>query len=174
MVLDVVLCVLDQDVKFQNVQAQKREKGISTNLSVKENTSILLQTAVVRLTNKINSKSVKVRVLFDSGSQKSYVTQRIVDCLELKKIASESINVSVFRQWNSISKNVNIFSLCMPGVSKNQKYCKEIPINAYAVPLICNPLKNQVFDIEGHCFEHLKVLNLVIALMEGGGARLMF
>ena len=28
----------------------KREKGISTNLSIKENTSILLQTVVVRLT----------------------------------------------------------------------------------------------------------------------------
>ena len=42
----------------------KREKGISTNLSVKENTSILLQTAVVRLTNKNNSKLVKVHVLF--------------------------------------------------------------------------------------------------------------
>ena len=76
-ILGVVLCVLDQDIKFQNAQAQKcvilamnniillyvkREKGISTNLSVKENTSISLQTAVVLLTNKNNSKSVKGRV----------------------------------------------------------------------------------------------------------------
>ena len=44
----------------------------------------------------------------------------------------------------------------MSGVSENQKYREKIPINAYAVPLICNPLKDQVFDIEGHCFEHLK------------------
>ena len=98
MILGVVLCVLDQDIKFQNAQAQKcviiamndiillyvkREKGISTNLSVKENTSISLETAVVLLTNKNNSKSVKGRVLFNSGLQKPYVTQRIVDCLEL-------------------------------------------------------------------------------------------
>ena len=76
----------------------KREKVISTNLSVKENTSILLQTAVVHLTNKNNSKSVKVCVLFNSGSHKSYVSQRIVDCLELQKIASEGINVSIFGQ----------------------------------------------------------------------------
>ena len=136
MILGVVLCVLDQDIKFQNAQAQKcviiakndiillcvkSKKGISTNFSFKENTSILLQTAVGRLTNQINSKSVIVRVLFDSGSQKSYVTQRIVDCLELRKTASESINVSVFGQSNSISKNVNIFSFCMSGVSENQK-----------------------------------------------------
>ena len=94
---------------------------------------------MVRLTNKNNSKSVKVRVLFDSGSQKSYVIQRIVDCLELQKIASESINVSAFGQSNSISKNVNIFSFCMSGVSENQKYREKIPINACAVPLICNP-----------------------------------
>ena len=44
----------------------------------------------------------------------------------------------------------------MSGISENQKYREKIPINAYAVPLICNPLKDQVFDIEGHCFEHLK------------------
>ena len=114
----------------------KREKGISTNLSVKENTSILLQTAVVRLTNKINSKSVNICVLFDSGLQKSYLTQRIVDCLELQKIASESINVSVFGQSNFISKNVNIFSFCMSGVSENQKYREKIPINTYAVLML--------------------------------------
>ena len=44
----------------------------------------------------------------------------------------------------------------MSGVSENQKNREKISINAYAVPLICNPLKDQVFDIEGHCFEHLK------------------
>ena len=164
-ILGVVLCVLDQDIKFQNAQAQKcvilamnniillyvkREKGISTNLSVKENTSISLQTAVVLLTNKNNSKSVKGRVLFNSGLQKPHVTERIVDCLELQKIPSESINVSIFGQLDSISKSVNIFAFRMSGVSENQKYREKIPINAYAVPLICNPLKDQVFDIEGH------------------------
>ena len=117
----------------------KREKGIFTNLSVKENTSVLLRTAVVRLANENDSKSVKVRVLFDSGSQKSYVTQRIADCLELQKVTSESINVLVFGKSNSVSKNVNIFSLCISGVSENQKYCEKISLNAYAVPLICNP-----------------------------------
>ena len=45
------------------------------NLSAKENTSILLQTTAARLTNKDNSKSVKVRVLFSSGSQESCVTR---------------------------------------------------------------------------------------------------
>ena len=34
----------------------------------------------------------------------------------------------------------------MTGVSKNQNYREQIPINAYAVPLICNPLKDQGFD----------------------------
>ena len=62
-----------------------------------------------------------------------------MDCLEIQKIASESINVSVFGQLNSISKIVNIFSFCMSDVSENQKYREKIPINANAVPLICNP-----------------------------------
>ena len=33
-------------------------------------------------------------------------------------------------------------------VSENQKYHEKIPTNIYAAPLICNPLKDQVFDIE--------------------------
>ena len=115
---------------------------------------------MVHLTNKHDSKSVKVRLLCDSSSQKSYVTQRIVDCLELQKIASESINVSVFGKLNSISKKFNIFSFCMSGVSENKKYREEFPINANAVPLICNLLKDKIFDIEGHCFEHLKGFKL--------------
>lgn len=47
----------------------KRKKEISESLSVKEN--ILLQFAMVHLTNNNNLKSVNVRVLFDSGSEKS-------------------------------------------------------------------------------------------------------
>ena len=58
----------------------KNKKGDpAANFLVKANTSILLQTAVVRLSSQNESKSVKVRVLFDSGSQKSYISQRIVD-----------------------------------------------------------------------------------------------
>ena len=67
-----------------------------------------------------------------------------MDCLELQKITSENINVSVFGQSNSISKNINILPFCMSGVSENRKYLQKIPINAYAVPLNWNPLKDQV------------------------------
>ena len=60
----------------------------------------------------------------------------------------------------------------MSGVSENQKYREKIPINAYAVQLICNPLKDQVFDIEGHCFEHLKGFKFGDCF--DGGTRLMY
>ena len=82
MIIGILLCVLGQDKKFQNPQVQKRvviaknniillymlkrKKEISESLSVKEN--ILLQFAMVHLTNNNNLKSVNVRVLFNSGS----------------------------------------------------------------------------------------------------------
>ena len=97
----------------------------------------------------------------------SYITnpilvQRIVDFLELQKITSKSINVLVFGQSNSISKN---------SVLENQKYHEKILINTYAVPLICNPLK--VFDIKGYCFGHLKGSEFVDCF-DGGGQDLCF
>ena len=36
----------------------------------------------------------------------------------------------------------------------------------------CNPLKDQVFDIEGHCFEHLKGFKFGDCF--DGGTRLMY
>ena len=53
-------------------------------------------------------------------------------------------------------------------IVKNEK----IPINAYSVPLICHPLKDQVFDIKGFCFEHLKGFEFGDCL--DGRKRLMF
>lgn len=46
------------------------------NLLVKSSTSVLLQTAVVNVSNK-NKQSVLARVVFDSGSERSYISERV-------------------------------------------------------------------------------------------------
>ena len=56
----------------------------STSLYVDSSMAILLQTALVEAHDPQNpSKRVKLRVIMDSGSQRSYVTQRVKDTLAL-------------------------------------------------------------------------------------------
>ena len=90
----------------------------------------------VNLPNKIETDDVRLpqdylrhfmKVLLLSYITNPILVQRIVDFLELQKITSKSINVLVFEQSNSISKN---------SVLENQKYHEKILINTYAVPLI--------------------------------------
>ena len=56
----------------------EKKQGNQTSTNFASNvSSILLQTANIVLENPNNKKQVKTKVLFDQGSQKSYVTKRI-------------------------------------------------------------------------------------------------
>ena len=44
---------------------------------------ILLQTAEVYVVNETNNKEIKLKVLFNSGSEKSFLSQRAYTCLQL-------------------------------------------------------------------------------------------
>ena len=56
----------------------RKKQGNQTSTNFASNvSSILLQTANIVLENPNNKKQVKTKVLFDQGSQKSYLTKRI-------------------------------------------------------------------------------------------------
>ena len=52
---------------------------------------MLLQTADLIVEGTTCEKQIKVKVLFDQGSQRSYVTKRVKDLLKLKGVSKESI-----------------------------------------------------------------------------------
>ena len=65
--------------------------------------SILLQTADIVLENPNNKKQVKTKVLFDQGSQRSYVTKRIKNVLGLTAIANFNTYHYYFNYFNFYS-----------------------------------------------------------------------
>ncbi len=58
-------------------------------------TLVLLQTAVADV-NPGSKKSVKARLIFDSGSQRSYISNRIRNVLELPATGTENLLIKTF------------------------------------------------------------------------------
>ena len=75
----------------RNKQGNQTFMNCASNVS-----SIFLQTADIVLANPNNKKQVKTKVLFDQGSDRSYVTKRIKNVLDLAAIAEETISTSTF------------------------------------------------------------------------------
>ena len=69
----------------------------STSLYVDSSKAILLQTALVEAYNPDNpSLTVKLRVIMDSGSQRTYLTHCVKDTLALVANNSQSLSIAAF------------------------------------------------------------------------------
>jgi hypothetical protein len=57
---------------------------------------VLLATATVDVGSTTSSKTAKTRLLFDSGSQRSYITAKLASTLQLKQTSTVSLSLSTF------------------------------------------------------------------------------
>ena len=61
----------------------------------------LLQTAEVYVVNERNNIEIKLKVLFDSGSEKSFLSQRAYTYFQLSTICTENLKINTFGNENS-------------------------------------------------------------------------
>ena len=61
----------------------------------------MLQTAEVNLFNKWNFAEVKVKILFDSGSERRYISRRAQNVLNLTPLNSKKLKINTFGSANS-------------------------------------------------------------------------
>ena len=86
------------------------------------------------------SRSATVRILLDGGSQRSYITQRLQDQLQVSATSRELLSINAFgRAENAVCKEyacvtINIF---MTDGST-------LPVSTLCVPSICPPVHNQI------------------------------
>ena len=91
-------------------------------------------------------------MLIDSGSEKSFLSQRGYTYLQLSKICTENLKINTFvyeNSQNSLAKKVR-FQL-------KRAENKSIEIKAYVAPLICLPIKNQPLNLAKKHFEKYNV-----------------
>ena len=112
---------------------------------------VLLQTAIATIEN--DSFQYRARMLFDNGSQSSYITPKLCDKLNLKSIASRDVTIKVFGN-QVLQEKLDCVRVCLkPNDNEN------IVINCL-VKDICQPLHGQDILHAKQKFNYLKNLKL--------------
>ena len=125
---------------------------VTATSSIEAKGSILLQTATAIATNEDRSKSVPVRILFDNGSQRSYVTDNLKSKLGLKPTSSETLHLNTFGENAYRKQKCHVVTL--PLRNNKNEY---LEISALNFPVICSPLPKSV-DVNK--YPHLQDLEL--------------
>ena len=148
----------------QGLQAQQKTGSENnplkqqTNLFVSSKTPVLLQTAQATITQGDHAtvNSAKVRVILDSGSQRSYITNRVRNQLNLPTEKTETMVIKTFGSEEERIQTCDSVKF----VLKSQHDQAEISLSAYAVPMICEPLQHQFTSQAQQSYDHLRDLNL--------------
>ena len=96
-----------------------------------------MQTARALVSN--GSKSVPARILFDTGSQWSYVQRSLEGRLRLNSIGKETLQLNTFGQSKNKRESCEVYK-----VSIANKCGREVEITAIAFPTICAPLPTRI------------------------------
>ena len=107
-----------------------------------KSTQVLLQTTRASLITK--DQTVPIRVLLDSGSQRSYITKKLADRLDLRG-PTETLDVSTFGETKTQTRKMRRVNLSV-GSIEGVESCP-VEMKALAVEKICKPLEPVVLDI---------------------------
>ena len=117
---------------------------------------ILLQTATAPVCNpKRPEKIVSARILFDSGSQKTYISKQLKDALGLSPLKSDRLIIKTFGTAGEMVKTCEEVQVSVQGNRDLNLY-----LTAHCVPIICAPLQNQRIEVAVREFPHLEGLEL--------------
>ena len=125
----------------------------STSVS---HTDVLLQTVKVPVKGK--KGKIDAVILFDTGSNRSYVSQDFVNKVGPEWVEARELSYASFgTSTASPSENVNIYNLCLQG--RNE----DIFVNATCINTICSPLSQP--KVPSHLLS--KIANDVISIPAG-------
>lgn len=82
---------------LRNHQRKHHLKEFPLLLLITQQGDVLLQTADVLLKSEHSRRELKVKVLFDSGSQRTYISEKASKFLSLQTKRSERLEITYFR-----------------------------------------------------------------------------
>ena len=129
----------------------------NTVLFIDTKTSVLLQTAKIFVSRADDpNHRIQARLIFDTGSQRSYVSTRLRNALQLPTINQETLMIKTFGSETGQIQSRDLVQLCVQGMTSET----HLYVNAYAVPIICSPLQNQAVNFAASTYQHLSGLLL--------------
>ncbi|KAK2548100.1 hypothetical protein P5673_031800 [Acropora cervicornis] len=142
---------------------------------VDSKTSIWLQTCIALASNPTSVQPREkhfLRIILDSGNQKTCITQQLKETLGLKPLARERLCIKTFGSDYDNLKTVDVVNLCL----KNANNDVTVTITAHVLPMICSPLNYQAVQFAKRNHDHFKDIalwecnpeeNLVVDILVG-------
>ena len=136
---------------------QPEEASSSNTLLAAASTQVLLQTAIVKVYRPGDSPSnyKKIRAILDTGSQKTYISQRVVQELKLPSKREDKINIKTFADSNGRNRCCQVVDIALQTRGRG-----ELEMEALEIPLICDPLSQQPTKRVKSKHHHLRGLQL--------------
>ena len=145
-----------REMHGSNGSSENAETQTTTNMHVSGRNTVLLQTAQAEVSAPgVGGKTENIRLIFDSGSQKTYINERIKRSLNLKVVGKDRLLIKTFGDEAPRVRECEIVQITVKALDG-----MEIYIHAYVVPNICSPITNQVMSIAVERYEHLRDLQL--------------
>ena len=101
---------------------------------------VLLQTARALASNDGTGREVMARVLFDTGSQRSYITDSLANQLRLKSLDKERLHLNTFGDHNFKRKTCNAVAVYLRKLNGTEG----VTTRALSFPTICSTLPSLV------------------------------
>ena len=118
--------------------------------------SVLLQSARADVSAPgTEGRTENIRIIFYSGSQKTYINERLQKSLNLKVVGKDCLLIKTFGDETPLTKECEIVQIAVKSLDG-----MEIYVNAYVVPNICSPITNQVMSIAVENYDYLRDLRL--------------
>ena len=147
-----------ESTTFQFVNLKKKnDKPQAVVSHVESCRTILLQTARASVLDLDNGNSCNTRILFDTGSQRSFITENVRKRLRLKTVRTEKISISVFGG----SKECRLESLDVVEFKIKHRFENSYSVvEALVYPVICCEIKGQLVSLAKEQYDHISRLTL--------------
>ncbi|XP_057308167.1 uncharacterized protein LOC130646050 [Hydractinia symbiolongicarpus] len=132
------------------------QAGAHHNNFVSSYSGVLMQTASADVSDTSGNAKKHTRILFDSGSQRSYLSQDLCKTLKLKPLRKEKVIVKTFGSDDSRVQDLQVYQ-----VKIKHKNCHGFCfVEAYCVPNVCSPLTHQYLEFVKASYPHVEGLEL--------------
>ena len=118
--------------KEDSLKLTEEPKTTMTTVSNKKKGTVLLQKARATSVNDVNAETASVRILLDTGSQRTYITNRLKEKLNLSPVRSETLHLNTFGDERYTQQRCDVVNLRLQGSQG------EIEISALCFPKICS------------------------------------
>ena len=133
--------------------------GLHLHYADRHRPNVLLKTAISDVS--ASHLSADANILFDEGAQRSFITQKLADDIQIQHKGTEEINLATFGGSSQTLRRVLTATVSLETSGR-----ETIPIDVLIVPTIAAPLSNMPPEVIKS--NHLKGLKLAFPVTQDG------